>query len=178
MSHLPLPPLNFQRANKRLSQNYLKDPNLLKKIVLTGGTKEGDRILEVGPGPGALTRALLSNGAHVTAVELDSRFISDLQLWNHPHLHLIEGDILTIDLPQVDRCIANIPYQITTPLLEKLLPLHIPLTLTVQKEAALRMIAPIGSTDYSPLSLLCQYYATLHIAFNIPRHLFTPIPHV
>jgi 16S rRNA (adenine1518-N6/adenine1519-N6)-dimethyltransferase len=178
MSHSPSPPLNFHRAKKRFSQNYLKDPQLLKKIIEAAGVQEGDQVLEVGPGPGALTRALLEAKAEVTAIELDRRFISDLKSWNDPHLTIIEGDILKLPIPLVDRCVANIPYQITTPLLEKLLPLQIPLTLTLQKEVAIRITSRVGSEDYSPLSLFCQYYATPRLLFDIKRTLFTPAPNV
>ena len=178
MSHLPSQPLKFHPANKNFSQNYLKDPNLLKKIVHAGNVKEGDHVLEIGPGPGALTRALLEAKATVTAIEVDPRFIFDLISWNHSNLTVIEGNILSVPLPHVNSCVANIPYQITTPLLERLLPLQIPITLTLQKEVALRITAKMGSTDYSPLSLFCQYYATPRLVFTIPRHLFTPAPHV
>ena len=178
MIPLRLPPLKFHPASKKFSQNYLKDPLLLKKIVEAGEVKEGDHVLEVGPGPGALTRALLEYNTHVTAVELDRRFIADLVEWDHPRLTIIEGNILSVPLPLVTRCVANIPYQITTPLIEKLLPLQIPVTLTIQKEVALRIVAPVGSKEYSPLSLFCQYLATPKLVFEIKRHLFTPAPHV
>lgn len=177
-------------AKKSLSQNFLIDGNILKKIVVVAEVTPGDFILEIGPGPGALTQALLKSGAHVLAVEKDALFakgLSNLQA-KYPHLEVIEGDFLKLSLPDLlkerkknCKVVANLPYQITTPILAKLFPLMgsvLTLTVMVQKEVGMRMVAREGSKDYSRLSLFTRYYCDPKLCFSVSPNSFFPPPKV
>lgn len=140
--------------------------------------------MEIGPGPGALTEALLNQGAEVIAIEKDKLFASALHF--EGHLKVIEADILTCDLKEIlggrrAKVVANLPYQITTPILQKLLPMHnyfTTLTLMVQKEYGERMVAPVGSSAYSSLTLFVRYYAMASLCFLVSPASFYPRPKV
>jgi len=175
-----------RRPNRSLSQNFLIDENIAWKIVRTAAVAPDDHVLEIGPGPGALTSILLEAGATVYAVEKDSVLARELNQFQTPdkRLHVFEADFLKFDLSQLPaplKVVANLPYHITTPILEKLLEsrdLFSTLTLMVQNELADRMAAPAGSDDYSSLSLFLQFHTTLVTSFKVAAPCFYPRPNV
>lgn len=174
------------KARKSLSQNFLIDGNILRKIVETATVSKDDLIVEIGPGPGALTEFLLQTGARVVAIEKDRIFAKALERLQSDRLQIFEADALEFDLspffsfPSI-KVVANLPYQLTSPLLGKLVPLapHIKsLTLMVQKEVADRMTAIAGSKDYSSLSLFISLYAKAKTCFVVEPTCFYPRPKV
>jgi len=173
------------RARHGLSQNFLADADVLEAIVAEANPERGTRILEIGPGLGLLTGALLDAGATVTAVELDAGLASLLRerFGDDDRFRLIEGDALDEDLvrlvdPPYD-VVANLPYHITSPILHTLLgtpPRPRQLVLMVQREVAERIAAPPGKMSY--LSVFVQYHARVRIAFEVPPTAFEPEPAV
>ena len=164
---------------KSLSQNFLIDANVLRKIVRTAGVTEGSDVLEIGPGPGALTKTLLESGAHVTAVEIDQRFATRLP--PHPRLTVIQADFLSYIPTKPALVVANIPYHITSPIIAHLATfasLWKGIYLTVQKDMAERIMAKKGSRDNNAFAIFTQFYFTPRIAFSIPSHCFYPKPKV
>ncbi len=171
-----------------LGQNFLADVDVLEGILREAGPVPGERVLEIGPGLGFLTGGLLAAGASVTAVELDKGMASFL-LHTYAtevdagHLRLIEGDALDQDLvglvePPYD-VVANLPYQITSPVLHRLLerpPRAGQLVLMLQREVAERVAAEPGEMSY--LSVFVQYHAKARVAFRVPREAFEPAPKV
>jgi 16S rRNA (adenine1518-N6/adenine1519-N6)-dimethyltransferase len=175
------------RPRKSLSQNFLIDPNVVKKIVLTADIQPGDRVLEIGPGPGALTQELLRAGAHVWAVELDPLFAKELPRLqtSDQRLHVFHTDFLKFPLDDLApftplKVVANLPYHITTPILEKLCTTtHFSsLTIMVQKEVVDRMTASSGTKEFSSFTLFLQYYCKLHKPFKVAPGCFYPRPKV
>jgi len=184
------------RARHALSQNFLADPDVLEAILAEAAAGPGDRVLEIGPGLGILTAALLDAGAAVTAVELDrrlaellrSRFEASLVVGSKAtvgpdRLRLIEGDALDQDLPGLVpppyAVVANLPYHITSPILHRLLeraPRPERMVLMVQWEVAERLAAPPGRMSY--LSVFVQYHATVRVASRVPASAFEPAPAV
>ncbi|MBI3595399.1 MAG: ribosomal RNA small subunit methyltransferase A [Nitrospirae bacterium] len=171
---------------KSLGQHFLNDSNIVKKIIQTAGIVPEEDIVEIGPGKGILTRQLLNCSRKVFAVEIDRQLVAYLkkEFLSFPNLEIIQGDILRIDwnlLPARFKVVANIPYQISSPLLGLLLQERkriSSMTLMVQKEVAMRMIAGPDTKEYSPLSVFIQYYATATPAFHIKNSSFTPPPRV
>jgi 16S rRNA (adenine1518-N6/adenine1519-N6)-dimethyltransferase len=181
------------KAKKSLGQNFLLDLNLTLKIAKVAGPLEGVTVIEVGPGPGGLTRALLSCGAKkVIAVEKDARAIAALReiSAHYPaRLEIIEGDALEFDAParlrsEPARIIANLPYNIATPLLIGWLtkpdwpPWYDSMTLMFQKEVAQRITASPGNKTYGRLSVLAQALCDVKIAFDVHREAFVPSPKI
>lgn len=170
------------KPKKRLSQNFLIDPNILRKIVQTAEIKPGDAVLEIGPGPGALTAALLERGASVYAVEMDSIFARELHRLQNGKLIIINADILTFPfetLPREFKIAANLPYHITTPILEKVFCSSFSsFTAMVQKEVACRMMAVPKTKEFGPLSLFVQFYAKKQASFNVAPTCFYPRPKI
>jgi 16S rRNA (adenine1518-N6/adenine1519-N6)-dimethyltransferase len=168
------------KPKKSLSQNFLIDPNITRKIVQTASVKENDFVLEIGPGPGALTETLLQAGAKVYAVELDSVFAKELYRFQNGKLTVYEGDFLKFPLKQLPdnlKVVANLPYHITTPILEKLFAHSFSnITVMVQKEVAQRMMAKAGTKDFGALSLFIQFYANIGQCFTVPPSCFYPKP--
>ena len=180
-------------ARKALGQNFLLDLNLTQKIARTAGALEGAHVIEVGPGPGGLTRAILSLGvAKLTVIERDSRCLPALaEISKHypGRLEIIEGDALKIDFADLAgekpvKIIANLPYNVGTQLLINwLLPETWPpywqsLTLMFQKEVAQRIIASPGSNHYGRLGVLAGWRTEAKLAFDVPPQAFTPPPKV
>ena len=176
------------RARHSLSQNFLADPDVLEAILAEAGARPGDRVLEIGPGLGVLTGALLEGGATVIAVELDQRLASLLRdrlgdAVAAGELRLVEGDALDQDLPGLVEppylVVANLPYHITSPILHRLLersPRPERLVLMVQWEVAERIAAPPGRMSY--LSVFVQHHAEVRIARKVPAEAFEPAPAV
>ncbi len=179
-------------ARKELGQNFLLDLNLTARIARAGGPLEGVTVIEVGPGPGGLTRALLAQGAErVIAIERDERVLPILARINSAsegRLEVISGDALEIDYAKLagkrTRIIANLPYNIATPLLTRWLgerdwpPFFESLTLMFQKEVADRICAPAGTKAYGRLGVLCGWRTRASVAFDINPNAFTPAPKV
>ncbi|WNC60780.1 16S rRNA (adenine(1518)-N(6)/adenine(1519)-N(6))-dimethyltransferase RsmA [Thermosynechococcus sp. QS41] len=177
------------RARKRFGQHWLRSESVLAQIIAAAELHAGDRILEIGPGRGALTRPLLASGAEVVAVELDRNLCSKLrQRFSGDRFQLIEGDILKVDLAPLNchKVVANIPYNITGPLLGHLLgsiarprrPAFERLILLVQKEIGDRLMATPGSKAYGALSVRIQFLATCEPVCAVPPRAFQPPPKV
>ena len=176
------------RARHGLSQNFLADAEILEAIVAEADPLPGRRVLEIGPGLGILTGALLASGARVTAVELDRGLAAFVRRElaaqiEEGMLALIEGDALDQDLtrlvePPYD-VVANLPYHITSPVLHRLLgdePRPRRVVLMLQREVAERIAAPPGEMSY--LSVFVQYHARARVAFRVPPEAFEPEPAV
>ncbi len=171
------------KPKKGLSQNFLIDSNITKKIIETAEIQKGDIVLEIGPGPGALTALLLEKGAIVHAIEKDAVFAKALfRLQTEDcRLHVYCADALEFPIHQIpfQKVVANLPYHITTPLLEKCFSgPFISLTLMVQKEVATRLFAKSGSKEFGALTLFASYYATLKSKFVVSSSCFYPKPSV
>jgi 16S rRNA (adenine1518-N6/adenine1519-N6)-dimethyltransferase len=182
-------------ARKALGQNFLLDLNLTSRIARASGALDGVHVLEVGPGPGGLTRALLAEGAAgVTAIEMDERCLpalADIGAHYPSRLDIVAGDALKIDMAALmaghgpARIVANLPYNVATPLIigwlktEPWPPWFDSLTLMVQREFAERLAAtPAQPKDYGRLSVLVAMRATAKILFNVPPSAFVPQPKV
>lgn len=177
-------------ASKALGQNFLFDGQLLARIARVPGDLAGQEVLEVGPGPGGLTRALLAAGAKVTAIERDHRCIPALQELSDAYpgeLRLIEGDALEIDAPALfegrPHIVSNLPYNVGTALLigwlsSEWAPWWQSLTLMFQKEVAERIVSQAGEEAYGRLAVLAQWRSTARIAMPVHRSAFTPPPKV
>lgn len=176
---------------KSLGQNFLFDLNLTRRIASAAQPFAGFTIVEIGPGPGGLTRALLAEGAgRIIAVERDERALAalaDIQAAYPGKLEVISGDALTVDWSTISgpaKIVANLPYNIGTPLLTGWLtgdawpPWFKSLTLMFQKEVALRIVAKPGTEHFGRLSVLCQWRCTAHKLFDVNRSAFTPPPKV
>ena len=158
------------RANKRLGQNFLIDPNIVRKIVALAEMGPGDHVLEIGPGRGILTEALCHVAGRVTAVEIDPRLHAYLETRQAelPNAELVCGDALVYpvgSLPMGTVVVANLPYYISTPLLFRLLDQRgrFPrMVLMLQAEVADRLVAKPGGSDYGVLSVMAQYAADDH----------------
>jgi 16S rRNA (adenine1518-N6/adenine1519-N6)-dimethyltransferase len=174
------------RPRRALSQNFLTDSAALDTIVAAAEVRPGDRVVEIGPGLGVLTRRLLAAGASVLAVELDPRLAAYLrrELGELPDFELIEADVLSLHprdcFPGEEfKLVANIPYHITSPLLHTFLEGERPPQLTVllvQAEVAARVAAAPGQTSY--LSVFVQNVATAEIVGRVPAASFEPAPEV
>ncbi len=179
-------------AKKSLGQNFLLDLNLTAKIARAAGDLAGSDVLEIGPGPGGLTRGLLAEGARrVLAVEKDSRCLpalAEIAAQYPGRLEVINADALTLDvaahLTAPIRIAANLPYNIGTELLIRWLtppawpPFWQSLTLMFQKEVAERIVAKPGTAHYGRLALLAQWRAEAKIVMVLPPEAFTPAPKV
>jgi len=183
------------RAKKSLGQNFLLDLNLTAKIARAAGRLDNCPILEIGPGPGGLTRALLAQGApHVTVIERDERCLPALQEIEAAYpdrLTIIQADALTINMAglfqsndQKPKIIANLPYNIGTQLLLNWLssaiwpPFYQSMTLMFQREVALRLVAAPSTSAYGRLSVLSGWRTEPRIMFDIEPRAFTPAPKV
>jgi 16S rRNA (adenine1518-N6/adenine1519-N6)-dimethyltransferase len=180
-------------AKKSLGQNFLLDLNLTAKIARTAGPFDDTTFVEIGPGPGGLTRALLALGAkRVVAIERDRRAMGALAeiAERYPdRLEVVEGDALDIDVSSLlrgekARIVANLPYNIATPLLvgwltlERWPPWYDRLVLMFQREVAERIVAAPNSKSYGRLSVLAQWRTASKILFDIPPQAFVPAPKV
>jgi 16S rRNA (adenine1518-N6/adenine1519-N6)-dimethyltransferase len=179
-------------AKKSLGQHFLLDLNLTRKIARAAEVAPGDRVLEIGPGPGGLTRALLEAGAIVVAIERDRRCLAalaELQVAFPGRLEIVDGDALSADerllVAAPVKIVANLPYNISTELLIKWLranhqgaPLWSSMALMFQREVADRILAAPGSKTYGRLSVIAQAASRPARAFDLPARAFTPPPKV
>ena len=178
------------RYKQSLGQNFIYDEDLLASLVESAGVTGEDDVLEIGPGCGSMTKHLCGKAHHVTSVELDERLIPLLQAFmaERDNFSLIHGDVMALDLNEVTKdmrkpfsVVANIPYYITTPLINLLLSSGLPLkslALMVQKEVADKILADPGKEGWGPLSIKCQYYCDPVLAMDVPAACFTPAPKV
>ena len=177
------------QATKALGQNFLFDEQLLKRIAATPGNLQGAQVLEVGPGPGGLTRALLRAGAQVTAIEMDRRCLPALAELSEAfpgQLRVIEGDATKVahGIEGPYHVVANLPYNVGTALFvgwlggEAWPPQWASLTLMFQLEVAQRIIAEAGSDAYGRLAVLAQWRSSAKIATKVHFSAFTPPPKV
>jgi len=178
-------------ANKSLGQHFLLDLNLTRKIARAAGIESGDLVVEIGPGPGGLTRALLESGADVIAIDKDTRFAPILERITQasgPRLEVHYKDALRMDLSTFApseksiKVVANLPYNVGTALLIGWLSAKpvfwSSLTLMFQKEVAERVVAAPGTSAYGRLAVLCAAVADAHMMFGVPAAAFTPPPKV
>ncbi|HYF39515.1 MAG TPA: 16S rRNA (adenine(1518)-N(6)/adenine(1519)-N(6))-dimethyltransferase RsmA [Gemmatimonadales bacterium] len=171
------------RAKRRLGQHFLTDPRILARIADALEARRGDTVLEIGPGPGGLTGALLERAGRVVAIEKDAEMVEPLRS-RYPALELVHGDALDLDwhsLTGVPFLVAgNIPYNITSPLLDKALTPPPPLRVVflVQKEVAERVTAAPGTAEYGALTVGLQSAVTAERLFTVPAGAFNPRPKV
>ncbi len=176
-------------ADKSFGQHFLLDLNICRKIVRLAGPLDGETVIEVGPGPGGLTRALLEAGARVIAIEADARFLpllADLPGAGDGRLTVVHGDALKADEaalagPAGARVVSNLPYNVGTALLIKWLtgPFRPrSMTLMFQKEVAERIVAPVGGEAYGRLAVLTQTLCEAKVVMSLPARAFTPPPKV
>ena len=177
-------------ATKALGQNFLLDEQLLARIAAIPGSLEGAQVLEVGPGPGGLTRALLRAGAQVTAIEMDRRCLPALAELDEAfpdRLRVIEGDATRVahGIEGPFHIVANLPYNVGTTLFtgwlsgESWPPAWASLTLMFQQEVAERVVAtPADPSDYGRLAVLAQWRSAAKVAMKVHRSAFTPPPKV
>lgn len=188
------PDLTQARARKALGQHFLFDPDILRRTALAAGPVAGRTVIEVGPGPGGLTRALLQAGAaHLTCIEADDRFADALQTWpeaSEGRLTVVQHDARKIEwqtLPAIASApdpvmiVANLPYNVGTPLLItwlKAADWRGEMALMFQKEVAQRACAKPGERHYGRLAVLTAAVCDAHIAFTLPPGAFKPPPKV
>ncbi len=173
--------------SRALGQNFVVDPNTVRRMVRLAAVEAGDHVVEVGPGLGSLTLALAEAGARVTAIELDRHLLPALrEVVAGRRVTIVEADALTVDWASVvgdDRAalVANLPYNVATPLVLDVLD-HVaaidPLTVMVQREVADRLVAGPGSKAYGIPSVKVAYWATASVVARVPPTVFLPKPKV
>lgn len=179
-SHLP---------RKRFGQHFLRDPNVLQRIAYAIDAKPTQHVVEIGPGEGVLTDYLVASGCRLDLIEIDRDLAQHLRqrFGQHPSLHLINQDVLTVDFnalttePHSLRVVGNLPYNISSPLLFKLftqLDCIADMHFLLQKEVVERLIAPVGDTHYNRLSVMTQYFCDNEALFDVPPDAFYPPPKV
>lgn len=178
------------RYKQGLGQNFIYDETLLEELVRLSGVGPEDDVLEIGPGSGSMTKYLCQTAHHVLSLELDERLLPMIRafLAPYPNFELHQGDAMTVNLPQLTAelrqpfsVVANIPYYITTPLINLLLGSGLSLkslALMVQREVADKILAVPGEEAYGPLAVRCQYYCEPVMAMEVPAACFTPVPKV
>lgn len=174
------------RPKKSLGQNFLTDPHYVRRIAEAAAITRDDQVLEIGPGLGHLTTALAAHAGKVLAVELDDRVLPILQkqFAGDQHVEIRRGDAMLFPYETLAgswKVVANLPYYISTPLIQRLLANRerfTSFTMMVQKEVAERIAASPGGRDYGYFSVLVQFYTVPRIAFTVPSGAFTPRPKV
>ena len=174
------------KPKKAFGQHFLTDGNIVRKIVQESGVKANEKVWEVGGGQGILTDSLLETGCDVTVFEIDYTLQDYLESKYQERIRLIKRDVLKVDwntlFPDENiAMVANIPYQITSPLLFRIAEHHAhfsKIVVMIQKEVALRMLAKPSTKDYGILTLKMQYYFDISLLFHVPPTVFTPPPQV
>ena len=177
--------------SKSMGQNFLIDPQVPYDIAAASRADEGCGVLEIGPGIGPLTAELAQRAGKVVSVELDKSLLPVLAetMAPYPNVEIVPGDVMKLDLEALVRekfqglrpiVCANLPYNITTPVLTKLIetPCFETITVLIQKEVAQRLAAPQGSSDGGSFSMFLQYYMETEYLFDVPREKFLPAPKV
>ncbi|HSM61939.1 MAG TPA: 16S rRNA (adenine(1518)-N(6)/adenine(1519)-N(6))-dimethyltransferase RsmA [Longimicrobiales bacterium] len=177
-----------QRPKKSLGQNFLVDPNLQRRIVDALRAGPDDEVLEIGPGRGALTCHLVGSVGRLVLIELDDTLAAELQdrYGGRADVEVVHGDVLDVALeghvrdPEALRVVGNIPYNITTPILFRLLerPRPLEIVLMVQEEVAARIVAVPGTAAYGALAVGVRSVATAERLFRVGRKAFRPVPRV
>jgi 16S rRNA (adenine1518-N6/adenine1519-N6)-dimethyltransferase len=174
------------RTKKSLGQHFLKDGNMIRKIVDSIDARPDDKVIEIGPGAGALTDYLVERFKHLTVIEIDQRMVEVLSA-KYPDLDIVEKDILKYDWTDIlttDKpihIIGNLPYYITSQILFSILEHRAKISsalLMMQKEVAARIVADSGSKVYGILSVQCQLMSSPEILFDVPPTVFVPPPSV
>lgn len=179
------------KFKKSLGQNFLVDKNFVDKIV-DAAEIEGENVLEIGPGIGTISYEMAKTAKKVVVVEIDQRLIPILKenLSEFDNVKIINEDILKIDIQKLIaeefngqgfKVVSNLPYYITTPIIEMLITKNLPctdMTIMVQKEVAIRMVADEKSKDYSSLSVFVKFYSDAKILINLPKTVFMPQPKI
>ncbi|MFN0064980.1 MAG: 16S rRNA (adenine(1518)-N(6)/adenine(1519)-N(6))-dimethyltransferase RsmA [Chlamydiales bacterium] len=159
------------KPKKSLSQNFLIDANVVEKALDIAEICAHDAVLEIGPGPGAITERLLKRGASVISVERDRDYPA-----TH-HADILEFPLET--LPLHTKIVSNLPFHLTAPILAKIVPFGFQsVTVFVQEEVARRMVAQPNTKEYGSFSLLLQFYAEVRYGFKVSKHCFYPRPNV
>jgi 16S rRNA (adenine1518-N6/adenine1519-N6)-dimethyltransferase len=177
------------RAKRKLGQNFLTGSHYPDRIIRAVAPQPGETIIEIGPGYGVLTERLLQAGSHVTAIELDRELIPQLtaRCSGSHGFHLLEADALAIDFcaliapARSARVVANLPYNVATPILQRLIAQRTCLsemTLMFQREVVERIIAQPGGKEYGYLSILTQFYCEVEKLFDVPPGAFRPAPKI
>ena len=178
------------RPSRALGQHFLADPNSARRIVRLGAVEADDHVLEIGPGLGSLTLALAEAGASVTALELDRHLLVALEdvVGGLPNVRVVQGDALIADLdellptrPEGWKLVANLPYNLATPMVARVLeeaPTVTSLLVMVQREVGERLAAPPGGKDYGAISVKVAYYGVAKVVGAVPRTVFFPPPNV
>lgn len=176
------------RPRKSLGQNFLHDDNIARNIVQSLGLRNGDHLIEIGPGKGALTKFLIPETKNFLAIELDPRAVALLQESFGPSLAVLSADVLTVSLTELAqqrrtqfKVVGNIPYYITSEILFWLLDQRgavLEATLMVQREVAQRFVARPRTKEYGILSIFSQHYTKPRLLFKVSRNSFHPVPNV
>ncbi|WP_374246215.1 16S rRNA (adenine(1518)-N(6)/adenine(1519)-N(6))-dimethyltransferase RsmA [Zoogloea sp.] len=176
------------QARKRFGQNFLSDPNIIRKIIEAIRPREGERIVEIGPGLGAMTEPLMEALGHLHVVEIDRDLIARLKTTHPPErLTIHEGDALKFDFASLVpdgaplRVVGNLPYNISTPILFHLAEFADrvkDMTFMLQKEVVMRMVGEPGTEEYGRLSVMLQYRFNMARLFDVPPGAFRPAPKV
>ena len=177
--------------SKSMGQNFLIDPEVPRRIAEASGADAGCGVLEIGPGIGPLTAELAQRAGKVVAVELDRALLPVLAetMAPYPNVEIVPGDVLKLDLAAIaaekfqgltPMVCANLPYNVTSPILEKLVesPCFTAFTVMIQREVARRLCAPQGSSEGGSFSLFLQYYMEPELLFDVPPEKFLPAPKV
>jgi 16S rRNA (adenine1518-N6/adenine1519-N6)-dimethyltransferase len=173
------------RPTKALGQNFVVDPNTIRKVVDVAGVKKSDRVLEIGAGAGSLTLGLAAAAKHVTALEFDRRLLPvlDEMLAGVTNVDVIAADALEIDLSAINAriLVANLPYNIAVPVVVRVLeqaPDIQTLVVMTQREVGERLVAGPGSKTYGQVSVIARYFADASLAAKVSRQAFWPVPNV
>lgn len=177
------------RARKRFGQNFLIDQNIIERIVKAVNPQQGEPLIEIGPGQGAITEKLLGGCGQLDVIEIDRDLaaILNTKYGSHPGFQLHESDVLKFDFNSLScpekgfRILGNLPYNISTPLLFHLLTYHKKIrdmVFMLQLEVVKRMAAGVGDSNYGRLGIMIQYFCKVEMLFKVPANSFNPAPKV